>query len=300
MSAVAETSMDAAAGDRLARRNATILAVAQALAGGNNAVLISTGAIVGAMLAPDRGLATVPVTVYVLGMWMGTLPTGWIARNYGRSASFYVGTGFGVLTGLTACAAVLTASFLTLLRRRAVQRILRIGASILSLCGRRHGDRSLPPEGDLLGDGRRHLRRHHRTAARDRHQGSLAALSLRRHVPGAGGHGGAVGRRADAGENPQAAAAHGHEPGPPVVGNRAAAALHHGSRLRRRQLFDDEHGDDVRAARHGGVQSFGGGGDARHPVARHGHVRAELVHRLADPAFRRRAHDRDSGLASSC
>ena len=113
MSAVAETSMDAAAGDRLARRNATILAVAQALAGGNNAVLISTGAIVGAMLAPDRGLATVPVTVYVLGMWMGTLPTGWIARNYGRSASFYVGTGFGVLTGLTACAAVLTASFLT-------------------------------------------------------------------------------------------------------------------------------------------------------------------------------------------
>jgi MFS family permease len=113
MSAVAETSLDAAAGDRLARRNATILAVAQALAGGNNAVLISTGAIVGAMLAPDRGLATVPVTVYVLGMWMGTLPTGWIARNYGRSASFYVGTGFGVLTGLTACAAVLTASFLT-------------------------------------------------------------------------------------------------------------------------------------------------------------------------------------------
>jgi len=113
MSAVAETSMDAAAGDRLARRNAMILAVAQALAGGNNAVLISTGAIVGAMLAPDRGLATVPVTVYVLGMWMGTLPTGWIARNYGRNASFYVGTAFGVLTGLTACAAVLTASFLT-------------------------------------------------------------------------------------------------------------------------------------------------------------------------------------------
>ena len=115
MSAVAETSIDAAAaaGDRLARRNAIILAVAQALAGGNNAVLVSTGAIVGAMLAPDRGLATVPITVYVLGMWLGTLPTGWIARNYGRRTSFFVGTGFGVLTGFTACAAVLTASFLT-------------------------------------------------------------------------------------------------------------------------------------------------------------------------------------------
>ncbi|MGH6771423.1 MAG: MFS transporter [Xanthobacteraceae bacterium] len=111
MSAVADASAEAMAGDRLARRNALILAVAQSLAGGNNVVLIATGAIVGSMLAPDKSLATVPVSIYVLGMWMGTLPRGWIARHYGRRASFFVGTAFGVLTGLFACAAVLTASF---------------------------------------------------------------------------------------------------------------------------------------------------------------------------------------------
>jgi predicted MFS family arabinose efflux permease len=112
MSATAETAvLDAAAGDRLARRNAMILAVAQALAGGNNVVMIATGAIVGAMLAPDRSLATVPVSIYVVGMWMGALPRGWIARHYGRQASFFVGTGFGVLAGLFNCAAVVTASF---------------------------------------------------------------------------------------------------------------------------------------------------------------------------------------------
>ena len=110
-SAMAGTTLDAAAGDKLARRNALILAVAQALAGGNNVVLIATGAIVGAMLAPDRSLATVPVSIYVVGMWMGTLPRGWIARHYGRQASFFVGTGFGVLSGLINCAAVVTASF---------------------------------------------------------------------------------------------------------------------------------------------------------------------------------------------
>ena len=88
-----------------------ILAVAQALAGGNNVVLIATGAIVGAMLAPDRSLATVPVSIYVVGMWMGALPRGWIARHYGRRASFFVGTAFGVLAGLFNCAAVVTASF---------------------------------------------------------------------------------------------------------------------------------------------------------------------------------------------
>ena len=112
MSATAETAtLDAAAGDRLARRNAMILAVAQALAGGNNVVMIATGAIVGAMLAPDRSLATVPVSIYVVGMWMGALPRGWIARHYGRQVSFFVGTGFGVLAGLFNCAAVVTASF---------------------------------------------------------------------------------------------------------------------------------------------------------------------------------------------
>jgi MFS family permease len=39
---------------------------------------------------------------------------GMIARRYGRQASFFVGTAFGVLTGLVACLAVLTASFLTM------------------------------------------------------------------------------------------------------------------------------------------------------------------------------------------
>ncbi len=112
MSAVADAPADLAAGDRLARRNALVLAVAQALAGGNNTVLIATGGIVGAMLAPDRGLATVPITVYVIGMWIGALPVGALARRLGRRAAFQIGAIFGVLTGLTCCLAVLEGSFL--------------------------------------------------------------------------------------------------------------------------------------------------------------------------------------------
>ena len=207
---------------------------------------------------------------------------------------------FGVLTGLTACAAVLTASFVTVLCRGAVQRLLCVGASVVPLCGRRHRERSFPSEGDLLGDGRRHLRRHHRYAARHRHQGSVAALSVRRHVPGAGGAGGRVGRRADPGEDSKAAAAHGVEPGPPIARNRAPATLHHRGRLRRRQLFHDEHGDDIGAARDGRMQSLGDGSDARHPVAHAGHVCAEPRDRFADPAVRRRAHDRSRARPASC
>jgi len=97
--------------DKLARRNAFVLAVTQALAGGNNTILLATGAIVGAMLAPSKALATVPITIYVIGMWLGTLPVGALARRYGRRAAFQIGTLCGILTGLICCVAVLQGSF---------------------------------------------------------------------------------------------------------------------------------------------------------------------------------------------
>ncbi|MGE3159915.1 MAG: hypothetical protein AB7K78_24765, partial [Xanthobacteraceae bacterium] len=78
MSALAEPAVGTVTGDRLARRNAVVLSVAQALAGGNNTVLVSTAAIVGTMLAPDKGLATLPISIFVLGLWMSTLPMGWL------------------------------------------------------------------------------------------------------------------------------------------------------------------------------------------------------------------------------
>ena len=112
MSAVAEPVADALTGDRLARRNALVLAITQALAGGNNTVLVATAAIVGTMLAPDKGLATLPISIFVLGMWMGTLPMGVLARRFGRRNALQIGTVCGVLTGLICCVAVLQGSFL--------------------------------------------------------------------------------------------------------------------------------------------------------------------------------------------
>jgi MFS family permease len=112
MSALAEPALDTVTGDRLARRNAVVLSVAQALAGGNNTVLVSTAAIVGTMLAPDKGLATLPISIFVLGLWMSTLPMGWLARNLGRRTALQIGTVSGVLTGIICCVAVLQGSFL--------------------------------------------------------------------------------------------------------------------------------------------------------------------------------------------
>jgi MFS family permease len=87
------------------------LAAAQALTGANSAVIFATGSIVGATLAPDVSFATVPISMYVVGLAAGTLPTGAISRTYGRRVAFIIGTGCGVLTGLLGAFAILHASF---------------------------------------------------------------------------------------------------------------------------------------------------------------------------------------------
>jgi MFS family permease len=97
--------------DARARSNVVRLAAAQALTGANSAVIFATGSIVGATLAPDISFATVPLSIYVVGLAAGTLPTGAISRRYGRRVAFIIGTGCGVATGLLGAFAILHGSF---------------------------------------------------------------------------------------------------------------------------------------------------------------------------------------------
>ena len=105
------TAADEISDDARARSNLARLAAAQALTGANSAVIFATGSIVGAALAPDMSLATVPLSMYVLGLAAGTLPTGAISRAYGRRVAFMIGTSCGVLTGLLGSFAILQALF---------------------------------------------------------------------------------------------------------------------------------------------------------------------------------------------
>ena len=97
--------------DRLAKHNTLVLAVAQALAGGNAGVIVTTGGIAGAILAPDPALATLPISVMVVGMWAGTLPVGVLAKAFGRRFALQTGSVFGILSGIASCLAMLRGSF---------------------------------------------------------------------------------------------------------------------------------------------------------------------------------------------
>src|SRR3981081_4384251 len=105
------TATEEIADDARARANVVRLAAAQALTGANSAVIFATGLIGGATLAPDISLATVPLSMYVVGLAAGTLPSGAISRAYGRRVAFIIGTGCGVLTGLLGAFAILRGSF---------------------------------------------------------------------------------------------------------------------------------------------------------------------------------------------
>lgn len=97
--------------ERVQRGNIWRLAVSQALAGANAVVVYATGAIVGNDLAPSPVLATLPISIFVVGMAASILPVGDITRRYGRRTAFLVGAGAGVLAGLVALLAVLVGSF---------------------------------------------------------------------------------------------------------------------------------------------------------------------------------------------
>ena len=93
------------------RSNIVRLAIAQALGGGNSVIVYATGAVVGDGLAPDKALATLPVTLFVIGMALSTLPAGVMAQRLGRRPVFMLGALCGVAMGLLAATAILYSSF---------------------------------------------------------------------------------------------------------------------------------------------------------------------------------------------
>ncbi len=99
-------------GDRLAKRNALVLACAQALGGANPAIVVSLGGIVGQMLADNKQFATVPVSLSHLGLALGTIPAAMLMRRAGRRTGYVIGGSIGVLAGCMAAFGIASTSFL--------------------------------------------------------------------------------------------------------------------------------------------------------------------------------------------
>lgn len=98
--------------DRLARRNAFVLALAQAMGGALTSITISIGGLVGVyLLSESTKLATLPVTTMVVGTACGTIPAALLLGRVGRRAGFMIGTLVAAAGGAVAFVAIHLALF---------------------------------------------------------------------------------------------------------------------------------------------------------------------------------------------
>lgn len=99
------------AGDVLAKRNALVLACAQALAGASPAIVVSLGGLVGQNLAENKAFATLPVSLLNLGLALGTIPAAMLMRQAGRRTAYMFSGLVGVAAGCIAAFGIGIASF---------------------------------------------------------------------------------------------------------------------------------------------------------------------------------------------
>jgi predicted MFS family arabinose efflux permease len=97
--------------DAAIKRNIVVLAIAQTLGGSSGPIIISLGGLVGMQLSTNTALVTLPVSLYSLGLALGTLPAATIMKRFGRRSGYLIGAATGLLAGLIAALGVFLASF---------------------------------------------------------------------------------------------------------------------------------------------------------------------------------------------
>ena len=93
------------------RGNVLILAVSQALMLSAIVLTVALAAILGATLAPDKGLATLPIAAMVIGTAIASLPAAILMRKHGRRAGFLLGAALGIGGSLLCALALYERSF---------------------------------------------------------------------------------------------------------------------------------------------------------------------------------------------
>lgn len=92
-------------------KNVLILAACQGLLFSINTVFAMVSGLVGASLAPDPALATVPLGLFIAGAALSTYPASLLMGRIGRRTGFLIGASIGFYGGVLGAWAVSTGSF---------------------------------------------------------------------------------------------------------------------------------------------------------------------------------------------
>jgi MFS family permease len=112
---MSETFPETLVDDARARRAVPILVWSQAVLGAQMTVHFILGGLSGIMLAENKALATLPITMIVLGAMLAAPVMSAVMGRWGRRTGFLIGATAGALGGALAAQAVIGYSFAMLL-----------------------------------------------------------------------------------------------------------------------------------------------------------------------------------------
>jgi MFS family permease len=96
---------------RADRRNVLVLASCQMLFGSGRSLLIATAPVLSYAIAEEKGLATLPTSLVIVGTALATIPASMVMRRIGRRAGFVSGALVGIVGGAVCAVAALNADF---------------------------------------------------------------------------------------------------------------------------------------------------------------------------------------------
>src|SRR4051812_1888127 len=88
------------------RRNVTLLAACQAMLFSNSSTLASINGLAGMALATNPAIGTLPVTTWVLGGAVATMPASLYMKRAGRTQGLIAGASTGIIAALLCALAI--------------------------------------------------------------------------------------------------------------------------------------------------------------------------------------------------
>jgi MFS family permease len=92
-------------------RNVLLLSIGQAFGSAGISMMALLGGIIGSEIAPTPTLATLPISIQVLGVALSTVPASFLMRRFGRRQGFVASSLVAALAALLAAYAVAVGSF---------------------------------------------------------------------------------------------------------------------------------------------------------------------------------------------
>ncbi|WP_119391572.1 MFS transporter [Taklimakanibacter lacteus] len=97
--------------DLRARRNAIVLAIGQALYGSATVIMFTTAGLIGVQIAPSKAWATLPISAFVIGTALSTIPAAMLMKRIGRRPGFMLGALAGTIGALIGLYAIYAREF---------------------------------------------------------------------------------------------------------------------------------------------------------------------------------------------